>query len=119
MKKIISFIMYLVEYFTPEEYDCDIGVKKVDGIIRHMAIPDNALGIHKWYNLYYETSTKTALPFNCMDTIRELSKLKHWRRAGRKYITTHEWIGIFHSESPVDTFIALVSDIEKRFTLTN
>lgn len=115
MRKLFYFLARLVDYFTPEAYDDEIAVKKSDGIIRHMEVPDRALGIHCWHNLYYETSTRTPLQFDCMVKLGQLSKLKHWRSKARQYITTWEWICILNSNEPVDKFIELICKIEVKF----
>lgn len=117
MRKIVHFLSRIVDYFTPEVDDDVIAVKKRDGILRHMEIPDEAFGIYRWYNLYYETSTSSALPSNCMEVVSGLAALKFWNNPARKYITTYEWIKILHSEDPGEVFVSLVMDIEHRYLL--
>ena len=119
MKKLINFIAFIVDFFTPKEFDEDNAtVKKREGIIHHLHVPDQAVGIYSWHNLFYETSTRTALPLDCMVTIRELSKIRHWCSGARQYLTTHEWISVLHSPTPKELFISIIEHIENRFDIT-
>lgn len=112
MNKLIRAV---VKIFSPKEDDDYIAVKPVDGILRHMEVPDEVIGIVGWHNLFYETSTRSALVMNCLEKLEALSKTNHWGYAARKYITTHEWITIINASDFEEAFVEKVNQITYQF----
>lgn len=117
MKKIIRFFLRIVDYFSPEVYDDDIAVKKADGIVRHLEVPDDVLGIYSWHGLLYLTATKSPVPSDSIEKLKKLSALRCWKNATKAYLTTHEWLCILHSNDPEILFVQMITDIEKRFVI--
>ena len=111
-RKLFYFLLGLTGFYAKEEYEEEIKVNPREGLIVYPYTPDYCVGIYRWHGLHYESSTRSALPSDCIENLERMSKLKCWKSKARAHFTVEDWIGILRSERPVDYFKATIKVYE-------
>lgn len=88
-------------------------ISKQNNVIYHLRVPNDALGIIECHGAFYETNSRSSLPNNTLEILKELSCSNEWHWQGRMYFTTHDWVTTFNSEKPLKYFKAHVREIQQ------
>lgn len=113
MKVLIRLISLVIDWvFSAEDQD-DNADRNSSGVIKHLRVPNDALGIVESYGIYYETSSRIVLPTSTPAILKELSCSREWHQQGRFYFTSHDWVTVFCSKEPIVLFKQRVKEIEE------